>query len=293
MRYILVVFLVLVASVSFSQSRKAKRKISNARGVIYGSLGYNRSAYTKTNAHFEGTGYNFNLKHAAAQDNQSKLGSGDYLTFSSQFNLKLGYHYKNVWSISVGLDHMKYVFANYNHVTLNGSVTMDANNVTFGDSQSFATGFYTNVPVSTYNGDFSYATTKGINFIHADLNRTIKLIGIGKKNNFVLCYNAAVGAGGLFTSIDYNFAGRLTTNTTSFSGYAISVSNGLRAEFFRHAYFYTNFSLGALHQLKVKTRPDDFAAYSSQFFGYCQLEAGVGFLLYKRGKNACDDCPVW
>lgn len=291
---LIILFLLLILSFStFSQSRKSKRRISNAEGTIYVSLGYNRSAYSKANTHFEGSGYNFNLKHAAAHDNQSKLGSGDYLNFSAQFNLKLGYYYKKVWPLSLSVDHMKYYFSNNNQVFLNGYVTMDANNVTFGDGQSFPTGFYANVPVSTYEDDFSYQTTKGMNFIHADVNRTIKLLGLGKKNNVVLCSNLGFGAGGIFTNIDYNFAGRKTTETSSFSGYGLTASAGLRLEFFKRVYFYSNFSAGFLHQLHVKTTTDDLSAYSSQFFGFSQIESGIGLFLYKRPKNGCDDCPVW
>jgi hypothetical protein len=293
MRYIVILFCILFFQLAHAQSRKAKHRISNAKGALFASLGYNRSVYTKTKAHFEGTGYIFDLRSAKAHDMQSPLGSGDYLNFKCQFNLKAGYYYKKVWAVSVNLDHMKYVFSNYNNVLLTGSVTMNANNVTFGDGQSFAIGYHTNVPVSTYEGDFSYQTTKGMNFIHTDLNRTIKLLGGIKRNSAVLTSNIGVGAGLIVTSVDFNYAGRKTVDMVSVSGYGFAASTGLRLEFLRRAYVYSTFSVGALHQVHVKSRTDELLAYSSQFFGFSQVEMGLGILLYKRSKNKCDDCPVW
>lgn len=293
MRCVFFTLCLLFSFNSFSQSRKSKRRISNNKGAIYGSFGYNRSAYSKTNAHFEGSGYNYNLKYSKAHDNQSKLGSGDYLNFTSQFNIKLGYYYMKEWSICLSFDHMKYYYSNNNNVSLTGFVSMDATTVDFGDGQIIGSGYNGNLPVVTLDDKFSYQTTKGFNFVHADLDRTKKLLSSGKRDVIVLTGSYGIGLGALLTTIDFNYAGSKTTDMYSFSGYGLAVNGGLRLEFYKRVYLYSTFSTGFQHQVHVKTRMSDPTAYSSQFYGFSQIEAGVGFLLYKRSKNGCDDCPIW
>lgn len=283
----------LISLGSFSQSRKSKRRVSTNKGTIYGSLGYNRSVYTKTDAHYEGSGYNYNLKFSKANDNQSKLGSGDYLKFIAQFNLKLGYYYMKQWSLAVSFDHMKYVHANNNNVSFTGFVSLDNSTVDFGDGQIITNGYQSNLPVVTHEDLFAYQTTKGFNFIHADLNRAHKLLSSGKRDVLVLTGNYGFGAGILLTTIDFNYGGLSTKDMYSFSGYGVDVNTGFRLEFYKRVYLYSTFSTGLQHQVRVKTRLNDPTAYSSRFYGFSQIELGVGLLLYKRTKNGCDDCPVW
>lgn len=293
MRCVIFALCLLFSFGVFSQTRKSKRRISNSKGAIYGSFGYNRSVYSKANAHFSGSGYDYHLKYSKAHDNQSKLGSGDYLNFTSQLNVKLGYYYMKEWSLCLSLDHMKYYYSNNNNVLLTGFVSMDATTVDFGDGQLIGSGYNGNLPVVTLEDKFSYQTSKGFNFIHADLNRTKKLLSSGKRDVIVLTGNYGIGLGALLTTIDFNYAGSNTTGVYSFSGYGLAANGGVRLEFYKRAYLYSTFSTGFHHQVHVKTRISDPTAYSSQFYGFSQIEAGLGFLLYKRLKNGCDDCPIW
>ena len=77
------------------------------------------------------------------------------------------------------------------------------------------------------------------------------------------------------------------------SGYGISVHAGPRLEFFRHVFIQASLGGGFMHQTKVRTRPNDPTSFARHSYGYVEFDTTIGFLLYIRSKNGCDDCPVW
>ena len=75
--------------------------------------GWNRDAYTDSDIRFHGNSYDFKLSKVVAHDRQTPLGLDPYLAPGSvtipQTNCRIGYFLNDHWSISIGLDHMKYV----------------------------------------------------------------------------------------------------------------------------------------------------------------------------------------
>ena len=72
----LLIFIGMIANSGISQryykgNYKKKAKNSMAEGTAFVSWGYNRSAYTRSNINFVGTGYNFTLKGVKAVDRPS------------------------------------------------------------------------------------------------------------------------------------------------------------------------------------------------------------------------------
>ena len=59
---------------------------------------------------------------------------------------------------------------------------------------------------------------------------------LGSNDQFVLSSNLGIGAGGLLSYNDFDFAGRKTLRTISMSGYGISMHANLRMEFLRHVF---------------------------------------------------------
>lgn len=296
MKLLFFAVVLLISVNSFSQIKKEKRRVSNEKGAMFVSWGFNRSAYTKSTLRLVGSGYDFSMHYAKATDHQSPIGSGDYSITSisvPQYNFKVGYCYKKKWSIQLGLDHMKYVFSDNNRVVLNGFVSIDTNTVSFGNSQPIGKGFIESKSIKTNKNDFQYSNLKGLNYIHAELGWTEKLWVPGRKGNFVLSASLGLGTGIILSYSDLYYDGIQNSATRSVSGYGLSGFAGLRTEFFKNFFLYTNFSTGFLHKIHEKTSLEDHSAYASQFFGFSQIEAGVGILLYKRPKNGCDDCPVW
>ncbi len=296
MRLLFLVLAMLFSLASFSQGRKRHRHVTNEKGAIFISWGYNRSAYTKSDIHFQGQGYNFDLQYSKAKDHQSSLSSGDYSITSlsvPQYNFKVGYYYKNKWSISLGIDHMKYYFLDKNEVVASGNLTYKEQSAYLGNHPAYGAAVLLSKNITTEKDTFNFENSKGLNYIHAELGLAEKIYTADKKGDFIVSSNAGVGVGCLLSYTNLYFRKVQNPTTRSLSGYGLSAFAGLRFEAFKRVYLYTNLSAGFLHKIHEKTSNVDQVAYVTQYFGYSQIEAGLGLFLFRRPKNGCDSCPVW
>jgi hypothetical protein len=291
MRLIIVLFLLIATQTFFAQSNRQKPKVSYAKGTLFGYWGYNRSVYTKSDIRFVGSGYDFTLKGSSAHDNQAPFTVEDYFSPDRitvpQFNTRIGYYIKNHWAVSFGYDHMKYLFNDKNQVKLNGTINPGVDPVTNWS------GNYEDEDVVTNRSDFHYENSNGLNYLRFELTRTDQWFSSDPENKFAISTNLGVGAGGILSFNDFNFAGKKDMVTISLSGYAVSAHTGLRFEFFRNIFLQTNFSGGFMHQVRVKTRPDDGSAYAQQMYGYAEFDVVLGFLFYIKPVNDCNTCPHW
>jgi len=270
-----------------AQSRSKKKKVSYGKGTLFGYWGYNRSAYTKSDLRLIGQGYDFTLKNATAHDNQSKRFE-DYVDLGNitvpQFNGRVGYYFKNHYAISFGYDHMKYIFDDGNRVLLNGTIKPGIDTIWSGT--------YNDEPVITDREHFHYENSNGLNYLHFEVMRSDMLYRT-KNTKFAISTNFGLGAGGLLSFNDFNFGQQKDMVTISMSGYAVSAHASLRFEFFNHFFLQTEASGGFMHQLHVRTRAKDPLAYAKQRYGYAMGHAVVGFFLYLKPTNSCNDCPKW
>ena len=279
----------MIPLVSNGQYKRKKNKVSYASGTLFGYWGYNRSGYTKSNMRFAGPGYDFTLKGARAYDNPEKFNASVYFNPNKstipQFNVRLGYYFKDNWAFSFGYDHMKYIFADGNNVSLSGTISEDVN--------AEWSGVYNAEPVITNRNTFHYENSDGLNYLRFELTRTDQWLTVGANDWFAISSNVGLSTGGILSFNDFTFAGEKNVRTISLSGYALSLHLGPRFEFFRHFFIQPNLGGGFMHQVKVRTRPNDPSAYARQAYGYFEFDTVVGFLLYIRSKNGCDSCPTW
>lgn len=294
MKLLCIIFPFLMAFSTFSQGKRIRR-VTNDKGTIFLSWGYNVSAYTKSNLNLVGSQYNFTLYQSKGTDIPSDQLKNYTLNSLSipQHNIKVGYYYKNKWFFSLALDHMKYMYSDYNQVQISGNATFPIQDVTLGNNQ-----YLTNVELISQNivtnrNQFNYNNASGLDYIHAELGKTKRWYEAGKKNDFTASTNVGFGAGLLYSHTSLLYNGVQGPVTNSLSGYGISGFAGLRFEAYKRFFLYTNFSLGFLHKVHEQTTSLDGAAYAKQKLGYSQIEGGIGLFLYKRTKNACNDCPVW
>ncbi len=265
-----------------------KQRVSYAKGNFFGYWGYNRSFYTKSDIQFVGSGYDFNLAGSAAKDNPSnqfKQYINPVTLTVPQFNARFGYYFKDHYAISLGYDHMKYIFKDQNNVLLSGTIDPGVDNVTFG------AGTYDNKPVVTDRNTFHYENSNGLNYIRAELTRTDLLFKVGK--SFAITSNASFGTGVLLSYNDFTFAGQKDMVTISLSGFALSGHAALKFEFWNLLFLRTGFSGGYMNQLNVKTRPDDASAYARHQYGYLQFDTSLGFQFFVEPKHKCNTCPNW
>ncbi len=266
-------------------------KVSTNAGTLFFHWGYNRSWYTQSNMHFQGAGYDFTMDNAKAHDNPQKFGKTYFNPKTitvPQFNIRLGYNFANNWAVSIGYDHMKYLFADNNQVILNGTIEPGL------DEVSNLSGTYTDYEMVTEREKFHYENSDGLNYLRAEVTR-LQNIYHTKDRKFALTALAGVSVGGILSYNDFRFAGVNTMRTISLSGYGISGHLGLRFEFFKHVYLQANYGGGFMHQVNVKNRPNDIdpTARTAQKFGYMEFSGVLGAMFYIRTKNGCNTCPSW
>jgi hypothetical protein len=288
-RVLLICVFIGISIPAEAQSRKKSKKTSIAQGVLFGYWGYNRSYYTKSDLRLVGEGYDFTLRGSRAKDNPSPL--SELKTYVDptritvpQFNARIGYYFKTKYAISFGYDHMKYIFRDKNEVLLDGTIDPGVDDLWSGT--------YTNEKVVTDRDHFHYENSNGLNYLRANITRSDLLFRTPKRK-FAVTSNLSLGLGGILSYNDFTFGQRKDVVTISLSGFALSAHASLRFEFFNHFFLETEATGGFMNQSRVRTRPNDRFAYAKQRYGYSMFSSQIGFFLYLKSINNCDDCPVW
>ena len=128
--------LLLPASV-FSQKYEIQRK-----GKFFFYWGYNRAAFTNSDINFTGPGYDFTLQAVQANDRPQEFTFKEYFGITTmwqpQYVYRFGYFINDKWSISIGLDHMKYIMPQYQQVQIRGEINQEGNpfNGSYGEGDA-------------------------------------------------------------------------------------------------------------------------------------------------------------
>ena len=266
----------------FSQVEKPEKK-SNGFGAFYIGWGYNRSYYTKSDLRIIGEGYDLNFHGVRAKDHPSKFKFNVYFNpkfFTvPQFNIRAGFYFKDKYSVSVGYDHMKYITTSPQNVSISGHV--DPNLAYNGLS-----GGYDHAPYRFTDTTFHYENSDGLNYFRFQIERTDQWYKTKKKGWFAINTVYGVASGFLLTFNDLNFGGVHTRKRVSISGWGMSVTTGLRLDFFNHLYIQGNVMMGFNHLTKVKTRHDS-NDYARQIYGFLEHDIMIGTIWYfkKRKKK--------
>ncbi len=287
MKYFVLSILLICSAIVHAQ----RRKVSTNKGTVFVQWGYNRAHYTESNLRVVGPGYDLTLSGAKAVDRPEPFSAKAYFDLTNitvpQFNFRAGYYYKDKWAFSFGYDHMKYVFNENNKVTLSGTIEPGI------DTISNWSGTYTGQAITTNYNHFHYENTNGMNFIRFELMRSFPLYTPKSTKNFSITGNLGVSAGTILSVNDFNFLGKFDRVTYSISGYGLAATSSLRFEFFKHFFLQSSLNSGFVHQLKVRTRPNDASSYARQALGYVEYNVLLGGLFYIKPKKKCDDCPSW
>jgi hypothetical protein len=288
MKYLILVLTLFFLTSSWAQ---VKRKISTNKGAVFVQWGYNRAHYTKSNLKIVGPGYDLTFAGVKAIDRPEPFSAENYLNpryiTVPQFNLRAGYYFKDGWAVSFGYDHFKYVVKDRNEVNLSGRIEPGIDTVTN------YSGLYTGQNVTTDYNTFHYENTNGMNYIRLELMRSYNLYSPRKNKKFGIVGNLGLSAGAVLSMNDFNFLGTFNRVTTSLSGYGVSANSSVRFEFFKHLYLQTSLNSGFIHQLKVRTRPNDPSSYARQALGFVEYNVLIGGIFYLNPKAKCDDCPNW
>ena len=162
------VFLLLSFN-NFAQDITTEKYTKSNKGKFFVSWGRNRESYSKSDIHFKGKDYNFIIKDAMAHD-KPKGYHIDYINPSRmtipQTNFKAGYFLSDKYTISIGVDHMKYVMNRNKTRTLDGYI-----NLPIAESGSIYNGTYNNASFFVSDDFLKFENTDGLNYIYVEFAR--------------------------------------------------------------------------------------------------------------------------
>ena len=253
------------------------------KGSFFVHWGYNRAWYSESDIRFNGPGYDFTLQHVLARDRPDAFNAKLYLSPSTiwipQYNYRAGWFFADRWSISLGLDHMKYVVVQDQNVQLIGHVDADRTvdqTVIDGPKE-----------VTLDQAFLKYEHTDGLNLLSADLDRYDRLWQ-SHDGAYAIQVFEGIHAGPVIPRTDVRLFGKGLNNRWNLAGFGAGAQAGLQFDFLRHFYVRNTLRAGWIDLPHVLTT-GDADDHASQHFWFVQhaIMVGVHFRV-GRSKDASD-----
>lgn len=269
-------FFIVVISVlplfGFSQNEN-----TNEKGKFFAYWGYNRAWYSNSDIHLKGKDYNFTIYNVAAKDRPSKFSFHDYVSpqriWIPQYNYRVGYFFHKNYSISLGLDHMKYVMIKNQNLAITGNIDSTR-------SVKYA-GNYNKEKVEVAPDFLLFEHTDGLNYLSIDFDRYDRLFSINNKLNIYLA--EGINAGHVIPRTDVRLFTEGLNNKFHLAGVGAGVKAGLHITFFERFFVRSDVKYGYITLPNVLTtgKKEDRAKHHFTFFQY-YIVAGINF---KFSKN--------
>ncbi|MBZ4034807.1 hypothetical protein K6T82_08515 [Flavobacterium sp. 17A] len=289
---ILFFLLTCVSLSTFAQEEIPVQKYAaHNKGKFFVMWGGNRESYSKSDVNFRGKDYNFTVEDMRAHD-KPKGWHVDYINPANmtipQTNLRFGYFFSDHYSVTIGVDHMKYVMTQNQIANVNGNI-----NLPESDPGHIYNGEYNNRPVDMRQGGaveggmpdgsttipfLIYEHTDGLNYVNTEVARfddVSKWFGLPNIDKVQINLTEGIGAGVLYPKTNTTLLGKERHDDFHVSGYGVSAKAGLNVTFFKHFYVQGELKGGYINMqdIKTTTSPEDKA---SQHFTYFQRIIAVG-----------------
>lgn len=253
-------------SINYIQAQEVTNTLytKNNKGKFYVYWGGNRDFYSSSDIHFYGSDYQFTVHNASAHD-KPKGWHIDYINpvrmTIPQTNVKVGYYISDKYSISLGVDHMKYVMTQ--------------------NQEANVTGYYPNQ--GSYNEqlpngntllteDFlMFEHTDGLNYVNAEITRHhdfSNLLSIQNTDKIQFNALAGVGTGILYPKTNATILGRERNDDFYVAGYGLSAKGGLNITFLKHFFVQYEAKFGYINITKTYTTSNktDYAKHNFTFY---------------------------
>ncbi len=265
----------LITTESFSQDLTYNNE-TNRKGQLFIYWGWNRSAYTDSDIHFKGANYDFELSDVRANDRQSEL-SSDYINPSTitipQFNFRVGYYLNEKYSLSFGLDHMKYVMVANQNVKINGDIA---------DSGTDYDGSYENEDFIVAEDFLKFEHTDGLNYTNLELRR---LDNILNWKSLELNLTTGLGAAVLLPKTNSTLLNNERYDDFNLAGYGFNALVGLNVTFWDYFFVQGELKGGFINMPNIRTTQFEVdEASQSFFFSQSNIVFGAFIPLAKGSK---------
>lgn len=253
-------------------TQNPEKYTAHNKGKFFISWGGNRESYSKSDIHFKGNDYNFTLHDVKAQD-KPKGWHIDYINPARmtipQTNLNIGYFISDHYSISVGVDHMKYVMGQNQVVNYKGN---------YPDPGSYGELLPNNQILLTE--DFlTFEHTDGLNYVFTEFARVddiSKLFQISDTDKIQINISEGLGAGILFPKTNTQLLGRKRHDDFHVSGYGVSAKVGLNVTFFKHFFIKGELKAGYINMPNIRTTQSSSDSASQDFTFFQRIIAFGG-----------------
>ncbi len=235
-----------------------------AQGTYKGSLflhwGYNRAWYSWSDIHFNGPDYDFTLRHVVAKDRPEPFGKSYFVIkniWVPQYNYRAGWYFRERWSLSLGLDHMKYVVQDGQTVRMDGYVN-GSRSIRYTSSEGSR-------EVVLEKSFLQYEHTDGLNLLSVDLDHYDPLWSSASGKLTLRAYEG-VHAGPVIPRTDVRLFGTGINNRFNVAGVGVGAQVGFQLDFLRHFYMRNAIKAGWLDLPRVLTTGNDEDHASQQFW---------------------------
>ena len=267
---------------TFSQEtvETPEKYTAHNKGKFYIFWGGNRESYSKSDIHFRGADYDFTIYDVEAHD-KPKGYHIDYVNPGRmtipQTNLRIGYYINDHYSISIGVDHMKYVMDQYKRVSYSGYYPNDIN------QSNALNGYYNENPTAselTLDRNFlEFEHTDGLNYIHTEFSRVDDLssyIGLPNTDKFQVNLTEGIGTGILLPKTNSTLLSKDNNDEFHVAGYGLSAKAGLNLTFFKHFFIQAELKGGYINMNDIRTTKDPIDKASQDFWFFQRIIAVGG-----------------
>ncbi|MDX6746364.1 hypothetical protein SHK09_06120 [Polaribacter sp. PL03] len=248
-----------------------KKKVIN-KGKFFVYWGWNWASYSNSDIRFKGNDYDFTLSKVRAQDRQTKFSVNDYFNPANitipQTNYRIGYFFKENYTVSIGVDHMKYVMIADQSVTINGEINI-------GNAKY--DGIYNNDAIVLAEDFLKFEHTDGLNYLNVEVKRFDNIdhwFGLSL-DNLQINLTEGFGAGILYPRTDTSLLGKERHDNFHLSGWGVSAGAGLNIAFLKHFYIQADYKIGYINMPDIKTSLSS-ADSASQSFYFFQNNIVIG-----------------
>ncbi|MFT5762255.1 MAG: hypothetical protein ACI8WA_001381 [Polaribacter sp.] len=253
------VFMLLSIVSSYAQQNGQYQQKNKGKFYVY--WGWNRGTYSDSDIRFKGDNYDFTLSDVTANDRPTKFGLNPYFRLDRitipQTNYRIGYFFKENYTVSIGVDHMKYVMNADQNVMINGTI----------NTGSSFDKVYTNENIKLTESFLTFEHTDGLNYINVAVKRFddfSHLIGLSSKN-LQINLTEGIGAGFLFPKTNSKLLNKERYDEFHVAGWGISASVGLNITFLKHFFIQSDVKAGYIKMSDIRTTKSSSDSASQSF----------------------------
>jgi hypothetical protein len=259
-----------------TSSRFFRQNVSR-KGTLYTSWGYNHSSYTKSDVTFKGNEYEFTLKQMNANDKQEPFSFSEYFNPVSltipQYNFDIGYYFNDRYSISINVDHMKYVMVQDQTVKIDGYINEKGNQFD---------GNYNGNDIQLTADFLTFEHTDGLNYVNIAGNGIQEIYGSSNRK-FIVSGISSFGAGILLPKSNVKLFNYPRNDAFHLAGFGVSGQLALNFTFWQKIFIQANCKGGYIDMPDIVTRGGKIGDRAKQNFYFLQTNMMFG-VLFKLKK---------